>query len=244
MYMGKTYNVTLPRGYLSYSAYDLWKRDKVAFRRKYYDHEKSFETVETIFGKQIAKHLEEYNIEGVERLPRAEYKVEAYLDGIKLLSYLDSFDEERIRFNEYKTGHLSKDGKVPWNAVKVLKHKQLDFYSTVLELKFGKVDDVTKLFWIETRFKTKTIEFAGHILATESRELELTGLVKCFERRIYKYEREAMRRDIIKVALEISKDYEEYTNRSKEVHVESVEGGSQEESKAKEPLPEITSAVS
>lgn len=224
--MGKTYNVTLPRGYLSYSAYDLWKKDKVAFRRKYYDHEKSFETVETIFGKRIAKHLEEHNIEGVERLPIAEYRAEANLDGIKLLSYLDSFDEKVVKFNEYKTGHLSKDGKVPWNAVKVLKHKQLDFYSTVLELKFGFVHDLTKLFWLETKFKIKTVEFAGHTLTSESRELELTGLVKCFERRVYKYEREAMKKDIIKVALEISKDYEEYTNRSKKVHVESIEGKS------------------
>lgn len=213
------YNVVLPRGYLSYSAYILWKKDKEGFRRKYYENEKPFETVETIFGKKIAKMLEENEgiitlADGTQKKIRShdimEKRIEVSLNGIPLMGYLDSFCNERKAIIEYKTGHLSKDGKVPWDRIKVLKHKQLDFYSLLIELKYGDVDPNCWLIWLETKFQKDTREFAGHKLEAQTRRLELSGNVLEFPRIIYKYERENIKKDIIKVALEIHEDYEKY----------------------------------
>lgn len=217
------YNVVLPRGYLSYSAYILWKKDKVGFRRKYYENEKSFETVETIFGKKIAKMLEDTGgyitlADGTQKKIRSHGKMEKHIEvnlkGIPLMGYLDSFCDDKRAIIEYKTGHLSKDGKVPWDRIKVLKHKQLDFYSLLSELKYGEVDPNCWLIWLETKFQKDSREFAGHKLEAQSRRLELSGNVLEFPRIIYKYERENIKKDIIKVALEIHDDYARYTKRS------------------------------
>jgi len=199
---------TLPRGYLSYSAYSLWKKDKEAFRRRYYDNEKPFETAETIFGKSIATHLEELkSIDGLTVYSHPEYKIEVELNGLNILGYLDSFDPARFRFKEFKTGHLNPQGKAPWDKVKVQKHEQLVFYSMLIEMRHGRVDPLCELSWMETEFVNKSMKFEGHILHAESRELRLTGKIQTFKRKIFKWEREKLKKEIIKIAKEISDDY-------------------------------------
>lgn len=202
--------IKLPKGYLSYSAYHLWKKDKQAFRDRYYDGKKPFETVETIFGKKIAKMMEDDHIElrHVPHYSKTEYALTAELEGVKLLSYLDSFDPEDIRFLDHKTGHVDKEGKPPWNRVKVQRHEQLVFYSMMLKLKFGKVHPVCHLIWLETKFKNKSIGFEGMELEAQSRELYLTGKMIKFRRYIYEWERTKLKKEILKIAQEISDDYE------------------------------------
>lgn len=201
----------LPKPYLSYSAWTLWKNNKNEFRARYYEGKPGIETVETVFGKKIARQLEED-----ESIPGSETRIELeVIPGLMLLSYLDEFDEATLSITEHKTGHRNKDGKVPWDMVKVHKHKQLDWYSMMVKKKYGKVNNKVRLVWHETRFKTKTVEFAGHTLTSDSRELELTGEKKEFIRTITEAERQKIEKDIISAALEISKDYEEYTSRSK-----------------------------
>jgi len=191
-----TYN--LPRPYLSYSAFSLWEKDKDAFRRRYYENEKPFETVETIFGKTVHEQLS----------PDGEKQIEVWLtEDLKLMGFLDNFNEESLGITDYKTGHLDSKGNAPWDRVKVQKHKQLVFYSLLVLLKYGKYNPIVKLEWLETKFKNRSVEFNGHILNTETRELELTGKKKMFERRVFKWEIEKMKREIIKVARDISKDY-------------------------------------
>jgi hypothetical protein len=201
----------LPRSYLSYSAFTLWQKDKDAYRRKYYLGEPSFENAETIFGKKTAEHLEDNEIEGVIVYDTREYRIEVELEeGLKLLGYLDRFNSPTLSILEIKTGHLDSKGKVPWDKIKVQKHKQLVFYSLLVKLKHGKVDPVTILQWLETKFQKESREFGGHVMEAETKKLELTGRIETFKRRIYKWEIDKMKEEIISVAKEISNDYTQW----------------------------------
>lgn len=200
----------LPKEYLSYSAYNLWKTNKDEFRRRYYEGKPSINTQEIIFGKKIAKQLEDDpTIIGSETRIQVTLK-----NGLKLLSYLDSFDEKTFSIVEYKTGHLSKDGKCPWTALKVAKHKQLDWYSMMVKKKYGKVNPTVTLIWLETAFGQKSITFNGHELTDQSRELHLTGKQEIFTRKIPQWQRDALEKDIIKTAREITEDYIAYEKRN------------------------------
>lgn len=192
---------------LSWSGYNMWVKNKDSYRKRYYRGEKVFENPETIFGKKVANMLElSDHIKGSET--RIEIKLK---NGLGLISYLDEFDEETFTIGEYKTGHETKDGKAPWNQVLVEKHKQLDFYSMMVKKKYGKVNNKVKLTWLETRFKTKTVEFDGHTLSTKSRELELTGRREVFTRTIYQWQRDKIEKDIIRVAYEIHEDFKKFS---------------------------------
>lgn len=140
----------------------------------------------------------------------SEYEIIIEVDGVMVKGRIDSFCPKTFAFSDTKSGHKNKDGKAPWNAVKVRKHMQLPWYSFLIELSEGKVDPICFLIWIETAFKQKTMNFDGHVLLNESRELELTGIVKVFKRRIAKWERERIRKLITKIAKEIHNDYTNY----------------------------------
>lgn len=200
---------TLPKPYLSYSQFRLWKDNKDAYRRRYYFNEPSWDTPETLFGRQIAKKLEQGDtvLSTVPRYDTPEHKIELEVGGIPLLGYLDSFHSTEHKILEYKTGHHSKDGKAPWDRVKVQKHEQLDFYSLLVEEKYGHVDPLTMLVWLETVKKQKTVEFEGHILTGKDYTIELTGRVECFKRKVFSYERKNIKKEIISVAQEIAADY-------------------------------------
>ena len=203
----------LPRGYLSYSAWDLWCKSKEAFRRRYYENEKPFETPETAFGKKIAEMVENDEHHGVLEIinyPKKEYEIDIVVDDLRLLGRLDQFHDTELRIHEIKTGHRNPKGKVPWDTIKVRKHKQLVFYSLLVELKHGTVHPEVILQWIETKFSRKSVEFDGHVLTTKSKELELTGYIKTFKRRVHKWERIKMLKDIKQSAREISNDYTQW----------------------------------
>jgi hypothetical protein len=117
------------------------------------------------------------------------------------------YDPESFSFIEVKTGHTNKEGKVPWDNVSVHKHLQLDFYSLLIKLKHGKVNNLCRLVWLETEFKTKTKEFQGIHLEAQSRELELTGKISVFPRKIFEWERKNCRELIKDIARQISEDY-------------------------------------
>jgi hypothetical protein len=194
--------------YLSWSAYSLWKSNKEQYRKRYYTLEAPFETVETRFGKSVASKLERgESIDGVMVCSHPEYKIEVELDGVKLLGFIDCFDMEKLQIVEFKTGHKNPKGKVPWDRLKVHKHQQLVFYSVLVELFHGKVHPTVILQWLETDFKTKEIEFQGHTLTAGSKDLFLTGNIKTFKRKIAKWEKENLKKDILLVAKEIHEDY-------------------------------------
>lgn len=193
----------LPRKYLSYSAFSLWKSSKDAFRRRYYLNEEIFSTLQSEFGKAQHERMEANpDVKG------SETKIDCTCDGIPLLGYVDSLDPDTLKIIDFKFSHLSKTGKEPWDIVKVRKHQQFPFYCLIVKEKYGKYNPEVELHWHETKFKDNTVEFDGHILTSDKRtEMEVTGNVKIFKRNIEEYELENIKNEIIKVTREISNDY-------------------------------------
>ena len=201
--------IQLPKGYLSYSAMSAWLSSKDRFRDKYYFGTDSLDTPELRFGKKIAELLEndDPSLAHIPRYSHPEHRFEIDVDGVKIMGFIDSYDQPTNRFCEYKTGHCRPDGSPAWDVIKVRQHTQLPFYSLALELQEGSVDDECSLIWIETKFKKATIEFDGHALEGSTRDLELTGRVETFKRVIKPWERKRMRNFIRTIAEEITEDY-------------------------------------
>lgn len=222
MVYGHTFNkdgeITGKLTTLRYSAYDTWLKSKDAYRKKYYNGE-GFTTAETVFGHEMHKLMQNgrrWRVHPIlKNLPRfdvPEKNIVLTLPGnVRIGGRLDSFDPSTQSFIDYKFSHRNKDGKAPWDAVKVARHRQMVFYSILICRKFNRVDPYTRLVWVETAFKKNQVEgFAGHTLESDSRELVLTGEFQVFKRRIAKWEREAMEANIIKVAKEIDEDYHKF----------------------------------
>lgn len=196
---------------LSWSAYSTWKGSKESYRdRYYYETRPNFQTPQTMFGNKIGDYLENNHkdVDHVEKYSKPEHRIYVKVDGVKLIGYLDSFDPKQCRFLEYKTSHRNKKGQHQWDYVKVAKHRQLDFYSMLIKEKYGKVQNQCKLIYMET--EKSNITYKGHVLESVNYGLRLTGTVFTFKRSIEDWEREAIKKDIIKVANEIKEDYERH----------------------------------
>lgn len=206
--------LNLPRSHLSYSAIDLWTKSKDQFRKRYYLNERPPETPEMLFGKKMANLLEKDD-PMVRKIPRyfcPEYKLEVMIGDVPMLGYIDSFDPLAFRFYEYKTGRAKTDGKPRWDRVAVHETDQLVMYSLLLQEKYGKVENLCHLVWLETHFveKIHTTEFDGKTLEASKREIDLKGHMEVFPRTIKQYERDDLRKKIIRVANEISDDYTKF----------------------------------
>lgn len=212
--MKKKSDLILPKKYLSYSALELWAKDKEKYRRRYYEGIKDADNVYTLYGKfvheQIYKDDKYKNI----RLPVAEHRMSITVEGVPILGYIDTFDPETCDFGEYKSSIRNSDGTSKWTALTVQKHKQLSFYSFLIKEKYGKKINKTYLVWLETVFKNNDMVLSGVKLGGK-RELVLTGHFERFDRRLYQYERDAMREWVIKSAKEISEDYQDWLNKKK-----------------------------
>lgn len=117
------------------------------------------------------------------------------------MGYIDSFDPEHKRFLEYKTGHQ------PWDAVRVAKHEQLDFYSLMIKRTEGSVHNTCMLLWMPTKKVQKCIDFDGLELCSDEYTIAFDGELQSFERTIYEYERKAIEKEIYQVAKDIAEDY-------------------------------------
>lgn len=198
----------LPKPYFSHNQFATWLKSPELYRQTYYyQGYQSFSTDETRYGSEIAKLLEK-NDPSVAHVPRyelSEVVLEPELEGIKLHGRIDSFCPKTLSFLDHKTGH----GKA-WDKVKVQKLKQLVFYSLLIELTYGKVNNKAKLVWIETEFRNPELKYKGMTLHRK-KKLHMTGKVEVFERTIFKWEREKMKKDILRVVKEISDDYAKFS---------------------------------
>lgn len=205
----------LPRPYLSYSALSLWRKDKDAYRRKYYEGEKSPETEFTIYGSEIHKLIEDGKLE-VEKHPRdkwqSEVTLEAEVQGVPVLGTLDLFNPKTKAVTDIKTGIRYKDGRPRWNSVSVQKLDQLPFYQMLVRAKYGKVQKTAKLVWLETVWEeyADTIVFDGINLETTRRKLALTGKQQVFNRVIEAWEIDRQENMLVRDARAIQKDFYYY----------------------------------
>lgn len=210
----------LPRGYLSHSAMDLWAKSKDRYRRKYYGDQLPEPTTPYMaFGKEIASLMEDKKavkkhpiLRRVPRYSHSEYPLDVVIDGVPIKGFIDSFDPKKNRILEYKTGIRDAKGNAPWDAVKVRRHDQLLLYSLCVEELLGEVHPVTKLVWVETQWEERceTYQFGDAEITECGPHLSLTGDLEVFKRPIDAWEREWMRKEIVRVATEISEDYKNY----------------------------------
>jgi len=200
-------SLQLPREYLSYSAIHLFEKDKEQFRARYYRDEKQRDTVYSLFGREVHSKIEE-NPDLFENIPtydQKELKLEANIDGVPVLGYIDSFCSDCYTFADYKTGIRKADGTPRWDAIEVQKLNQLPFYSLLIQENYSKVAEKCRVVWLETQFKEE-----DQMLTSKDPELELTGHFEIFEREIEPWERDRIREWTLENAKAISEDYKQY----------------------------------
>jgi hypothetical protein len=214
----------LPKDYLSYSALDLWRKDRDQFRLRYYENVRPVDTQYTLFGSEIHKLVENGELNILEH-PREKYtsevRVHVEIEGVPILGYIDLLNEETKAFSDIKTGLPKQDGSPRWNSVEVQKLDQLPFYSLLLRQLHGKVQKTCKLVWLPTEWEewTDTMEFDGVILQSDTkRRLKLTGEQHVFKRVIGDWEHDRMREWIVTSAKEISEDFTLYEQNNKGRH--------------------------
>lgn len=209
----------LPKGYLSYSSMDLWKKSKDNFRRKYYSTEDyDVNTAYTKFGKEIAETLEDPKatqahpiLSKIPSYATPEYPLEVEIADVPIKGYIDSFCPDNKSIIEYKTGIRTR-GKAPWDHLKVKKHDQLLLYALGVKTIHGDVDPLTKLVWMETQWAEECTDtpFKDNTYRVCAPALQLTGEFKVFDREIEDWELLRLEQDIARIASEITEDYTRY----------------------------------
>jgi hypothetical protein len=200
--------ILLPKKYLSWSQMQIWKSSKERYKREYFSDAKKLDTDALRFGKGFANSVEDgtykETVPSLQVYSEIEQKVEIEINGVPILSYIDSYCPEKNVFHEYKTG------KIPWTSSKVHSHDQLVFYATALNSLRGEMPEYCDLHWIETKPIEKKKDTGG-FHDREIYQLEFTGREPVVFRRNFDYrEVERMEREIHQVAMEISEAYLEY----------------------------------
>lgn len=199
-------HIILPKGHLSFSQIILWQTARETYRKKYYPLVRPpyASSLEMAYGNEVTEAMER-NEPWTHFIPRYktfEYDASFEIEGIPIEAYVDNIDLDRVQFNEQKTG------RTPWTQNKVENHLQLDIYSTLLELKLGKVHDTCYLTWVKTAWKPKEITLVtGDTITADSSELMLTGEFQMFKRVITKEDRERCKKLIVEIGKEIAEDY-------------------------------------
>jgi CRISPR/Cas system-associated exonuclease Cas4 (RecB family) len=168
-------NIILPKGYLSYSQYQMWVNSRDRYIKKYMDgrmdmdvYNKSLE-----YGKIVADALEKEEEVGdiltdtmMFMLPKYdvrdrgdEVEFETSNGVLRLLFKPDTFNSKTYDFREYKTG------KTKWTQQKANNHFQLKFYALCIFLKYKHITEYTYLDWIETVEENGKIEPTGKLLS-------------------------------------------------------------------------------
>ncbi len=202
--------MSLPRGYLSPSAIDTWKRDREKYIRHYfYGEPNSDDNIYTEFGKMFDNARAEKDrhhdnpiidmvLQTLPRLGKPKLTLRASLPSrwgnIPLLGELDDYNPKTHDFDEYKTGTRK------WTQNLANKQHQLMFYQLMLWLNFNVTENKKNLIWIETKNEGGQIELTGKIVKFPVK-ITLTQLLK-------------FSRDIVDVAHEISELYRDTINKS------------------------------
>lgn len=203
---------------------ETWTKNKDQFRLKYYgDDNYSFSTMYTEFGKEVAEILEDKKAKKRDpvlcKIPAysvCEQELQFEIEGVPIKGYIDSFDPKKKRIIEYKTS-VRREGRKPfWNEVTVKRHNQMLLYACGVKELFGEVHPLTKLIWMETDVKEicTEIEFGNETIIDCKPSLYLTGHFEVFKRWLEDWEFDWMRKEIVRVATEISEDYTNYQKNS------------------------------
>lgn len=174
----------LPRGYISWSAMQTFKRDREQFIRHYiYGEPHEFTNPSMDFGAEFAntlvrrkKHddpVMDIILRSIPKLPCAEYEIKAQVPSkygkFTALGKLDQFAPNSCDFDEFKTGMRK------WTQNTAQNHGQMKFYAMLVYLKFGIVASKKSLIWIETAYDDDP--YTGERV----QRMRLTGRFRRFE---------------------------------------------------------------
>ena len=206
----KSKQIRVPRGYISYSQFEMVNRSEDEYVRKYIHGEAARTSRYMEFGTSFAKVLEGADTnddivamvkEMVPRYKHAEFEIESILKAkgreVKLFGKIDTYDDAPThRFLDYKTG------KVKWTQEKANKSEQLLFYNTMIWIQHRVVSE-SGIVWAETEDYTNPEEpedidvvFTGKVITFPVKHahadvLKMMGKIfQTAERIEYLYERE------------------------------------------------------
>lgn len=169
--------IQLPKSYISYSQFMLWKNSPKKYAQMYFDERDELRTQNKgqEYGKVVADALEK----GVETgdlltdaatllLPKYDVadqeimtEMQTKAGWLSIIGKPDSLDSVSKRFLEFKTG------KVPWTQSKAQNHPQMRFYAMVIYLAYGVLLKDADLIWIETSYEgeypNQVITPTGHV---------------------------------------------------------------------------------
>lgn len=197
----------LPKGYLSWSALELWENNPREFAEVYFKNKRKFETPEMAFGKKVHKALEtktcdDKAIQTVIQIVTCykNHEVECYTiwkskyGDIPLYALIDNLEFESKDFKDFKTG------KTPWDQKRADKHGQLAFYALVLESLTQRRPKKAGIVWLET--------------TGQSEKIRLTGNVQEFHVEITEKHLEGIKKRILDACMGIDKAYKQYLSTS------------------------------
>lgn len=137
---------------LSWSSISSFEYSKEIWYEKYILGKEEPPSAEMIFGKKIAKCIEDGTCEilGVTDFlqKKKEHKFNVMFSGIPLVGFADAFDE-----NNFKKLDEVKTGKKTWNQKRVNDHRQIDMYLLMnfITNKIKPEDVECTLYWIPTQ---------------------------------------------------------------------------------------------
>lgn len=162
------------RDNISFSKIYLFERSPDEYFKRYFDLEPSFETKYMRFGKLFMEEVEAGKSDDfgrnliIQALPKQniiEYPIpDVQHNGYQIVGSLDSFGDDTLIVEEYKTG------RTKWDQHRVDTHGQLDLYAYALSLNGIKIKKA-RLHWLPTTHD-------------ENGKVVLTGEIYTFTRKV------------------------------------------------------------
>jgi hypothetical protein len=214
--------IILPRGYISYSQYTLWRSSKAGYISRYFKKGPELDSAELRFGKYISWLLENDPtnplIAHVPRYATMEHRMLVKIGKVAVKGGIDTFNPITLAFREYKTGIICPEDctqkhKVcvkPWDQVMVRRHKQLPWYCMMVRAEHGKYNAQVFLDHIPTRYVKTEKDARGIEWTLHSKKIEMEGEVRSWKRIIAEWELDALEKDLLVVAREISEAYQAF----------------------------------
>lgn len=201
--------LNLPKQYLSYSQFQMWKQNKNRYIKEYFEGGDKLDTKYLRFGKKQAQEKEDGAVHDTPehlRFHLNEYEFNCEVNGVPIYGKIDACDPDVPTFREDKTG------KIPWTRSKVEKHRQLTFYAMALKQVLGKIPEKAYLVWLETEDvyqpSIKDLLLSGISTGESMEPVRRTEkkpvvFIKEFDER----EIERLETELLEIATEISETY-------------------------------------
>lgn len=190
----------LPDGAMRYSMFEAWLQNPAEAMKRYFpantEERTHFTNKWMEFGSKVAEDLcqrplPDY-LKDVPVYDKSEHRIYHEIEGFMMRGSLDTYSTELHKFADHKSV------KQAWTQGKTNKHKQLDFYSVLVEEAYGWVDEECHIFCIP-------------VDADENDIVRRTGEpVIRIPRIITADERKTMKKLMVDTAREISTVYQSY----------------------------------